>query len=88
MGMMKIWVTLKIQIHQEATRFGVSKVGDWGYVGMSLTTQKALVFHTGEGHEGHGDEHGDEEDGHDEHEGERIFSVTDSDKFNIKGQYS
>ena len=76
---------------QEATRFGVSKVADWGYVGLSFSSSESLfgVPYHGEGHEGHDDhgddEHGDEEEGHDEHEGERIFSNTDSDKFAIRG---
>ena len=68
---------------QEATRFGVSKVADWGYVGLSLSSSEStfgVPYHS----EG-GEEHGDEEEGHDEHEGERIFSNTDSDKFAIRG---
>ena len=73
---------------QEATRFGVSKVADWGYVGLAVSSSESIfgVPYHGEGHEDHGDEHGDEEEGHDEHEGERIFSNTESDKVNIKGQ--
>jgi iron complex outermembrane recepter protein len=63
-------------------RVGISKVGEWGFFGLSVSDTENLFgvpFH-GEGHEGHGDEHGDEhadEDGHedeegheDEHEGE------------------
>ena len=48
----------------EATKFGVSKVGDWGYVGFSIDNLESLY-----GIPFHGDDHGDEE-GHDEHEGE------------------
>ena len=72
---------------QEATRFGVSKVADWGYVGLAVSTSESVfgIPYHNEGGEEHSDEHGDEEEGHDEHEGERIFSVTDSDKFNIRG---
>ena len=68
---------------QEATRFGVSKVADWGYVGLAVSSSESVfgVPYHGESHE----EHGDEEEGHDEHEGERIFSNTDSDKFAIIG---
>ena len=79
----------------EATKFGISKVGDWGYVGLSLDSLKSVYgipFH-GDEHEDehsdehdddHGDEHGDEE----EHEEERIFSTTDSESFTIKGSYN
>ena len=34
------------------------------------------------------EEHGDEEEEHDEHEGERIFSATDSDVFDLKGSFN
>jgi iron complex outermembrane receptor protein len=64
---------------QEATRFGVSKVADWGYVGLSVSSSESLF-----GIPFHGEEH-DEEEHEGEHEDERIFSSTDSDKFNIKG---
>ena len=64
---------------QEATRFGVSKVADWGYVGLSVSSSESLY-----GIPFHGEEH-DEEEHEGEHEDERIFSSTDSDKFNIKG---
>ena len=73
----------------EATKFGISKVGDWGYFGFSLDNLQSVYgipFH-GEEHEeeeGH-DEHGDEEE---EHEEERIFSTTDSESFTIKGLYN
>ena len=79
----------------EATKFGISKVGDWGYVGLSVDSLKSVYgipFH-GDEHEDehsdehdddHGDEHGDEE----EHEEERIFSTTDSESFTIKGSYN
>ena len=78
----------------EATKFGISKVGDWGYVGLSLDSLKSVYgipFHGdehedehGDEHDDHGDEHGDEE----EHEEERIFSTTDSESFTIKGSYN
>ena len=84
----------------EATKFGVSKVGDWGYVGFSIDNLESLYgipFHGDdhgdeEGHDEHEgeddhDDHGDEE-GHDEHEGERIFSTTDSETFSIKGMWN
>ena len=79
----------------EATKFGISKVGDWGYVGLSVDSLKSVYgipFH-GDEHEDehsdehdddHGNEHGDEE----EHEEERIFSTTDSESFTIKGSYN
>ena len=76
----------------EATKFGVSKTGDWGYFGISVDNIESIYgipFHGDEhGDEDHGDEdHGDEE-GHDEHEGERIFSTTDSESFTLKGSYN
>ena len=72
----------------EATKFGISKVGDWGYFGFSLDSLQSVYgipFH-GDEHEEEGhDEHGDEEE---EHEEERIFSTTDSESFTIKGLYN
>ena len=64
----------------EATKFGISKVGDWGYVGFSLDSLQSVY-----GIPFHGDEHEDEEE---EHEEERIFSTTDSESFTIKGLYN
>ena len=80
----------------EATKFGVSKTGDWGYFGISVDTIESIYgipFHGDEhGDEDHGDEHDDEdhddEEGHDEHEGERIFSTTDSESLTLKGSYN
>ena len=76
----------------EATKFGISKVGDWGYFGFSLDSLQSVYGipfhgdeHEEEGHDEHGDEHGDEEE---EHEEERIFSTTDSESFTIKGLYN
>ena len=84
-------------------RVGISKTGDWGYFGLSFSDTENLYgipFH-GEGHEEHGDEHADEdghedegEDGHEdehegeEHEGERIFSTTDSNIINLEGSFA
>ncbi|OUW80413.1 MAG: TonB-dependent receptor [Gammaproteobacteria bacterium TMED219] len=76
-----------------SARFGLSKTGDWGYVGLSfnnLESSYGIPFH-GEGHEDHdeqeegheGEEH--EEEGHDDHEGERIFSTTESNVVNLEG---
>jgi iron complex outermembrane receptor protein len=64
------------------TRVGISKVQDWGYVGLSFATNESVYgvpFH-GEGHEEHGEEG-------DEHEGERIFASTDSDVINFEGSF-
>ena len=80
----------------EATKFGVSKTGDWGYFGISVDNIESIYgipFHGDEhGDEDHGDEHGheghDDEAGHDEHEGERIFSTTDSESLTLKGSYN
>ena len=75
----------------EATKFGISKVADWGYIGFSIDNLESVYgipFHGDE----HGDEHGDDdhedEEGHDEHGEERIFSTTDSESFTIKGSYN
>ena len=57
-------------------RFGVSRAGDFGHVGISYNVIKSLYgipFH-GEEHEG-------------EHEEERIFSTTDSETINLEGSY-
>ncbi|MDA8892144.1 TonB-dependent receptor [Hyphomicrobiales bacterium] len=82
-------------------RIGLSKAGDWGYFGFSYKNSESLFgipFH-GEGHEDHdeheGEDHYDEEAHHDEdelheegeHEGERIFSNTESDIFDVEGSY-
>ena len=83
----------------EATKFGISKVGDWGYVGLSVDSLKSVYgipFHGDEHGDEHADEHGDDhDDEHDdehgdeeEHEEERIFSTTDSESFTIKGSYN
>ncbi|MDA9024069.1 TonB-dependent receptor, partial [Gammaproteobacteria bacterium] len=62
--------------------------GDWGFIGFSVGSIESIYgipFH-GEEHE---DEHGEEEEGeHDEHEGERIFSNTESDKFDVRGSFN
>ena len=86
----------------EATKFGISRAGDWGYVGVSIDNLESLYgipFHGDE----HGDEHGDadhhdedehdedehdEDEHHDEHGEERIYSITDSESFTIKGSYN
>ena len=61
----------------KATKFGISKTGDWGYLGFSVDSLESVY-----GIPFHGDEHGDE------HEDERIFSTTDSESFTIKGSYN
>ena len=94
---------------KETMRFGVSKVGDWGHIGLSYASNEGLYgvpFHSEEaGHddehhgeeehneEEHEDEHEEEEghdehSGHDEHEDERIFAVTESDIFNLRGSFA
>ena len=57
----------------KATKFGISKTGDWGYLGFSVDNHESVY-----GIPFHGDEHGDE----------RIFSTTDSESFTIKGSYN
>jgi len=78
----------------EATKFGISKTGDWGYIGLSVDNIESMYgipFH-GEEHEEHEDEEheGEEHEGeeHEEHEDERIFSTTDSESITLKGSYN
>ena len=78
----------------EATKFGISKTGDWGYIGLSVDNIESMYgipFH-GEEHDEHeGEEHeGEEHEGeeHEEHEDERIFSTTDSESITLKGSYN
>ena len=63
----------------ESTKFGISKVGDWGYLGFSVDNLESVY-----GIPFHGEEHDD----HEEHGEERIFSTTDSESFTIKGSYN
>ena len=85
----------------EATKFGISRAGDWGYVGVSVDNLESLYgipFHGDDHGDEHGDEHDDEDhhdedehdedEHHDEHGEERIFSTTDSESFTIKGSYN
>ena len=71
----------------EATKFGISKVGDWGYSGFSIDSLQSIY-----GIPFHGEEHDDHPvDPNavpEEHEEERIFSTTDSESFTIKGLYN
>ena len=70
----------------EATKFGISKTGDWGYIGLSVDNLESIY-----GIPFHGDEHGEDEHGdedHDEHGEERIFSTTDSESLTLKGSYN
>ena len=86
---------------EEATKFGISRAGDWGYVGVSIDNLESLYgipFHGDDHGDEHGEEHGDEDhhdedehdedEHHDEHGEERIFSTTDSESFTIKGSYN
>ena len=66
-------------ISVEATKFGISKTGDWGYFGVSIDNLESIY-----GIPFHGEEHDDEEP----HEDERIFSTTDSESLTIKGSYN
>ncbi len=64
-------------------RLGISKAGDWGYFGVSFSDSENLY-----GIPFHGDSHDEdelEEEG--EHEGERIFSKTESNVINVEGSY-
>ncbi|MDA9842689.1 TonB-dependent receptor [Gammaproteobacteria bacterium] len=78
----------------EATKFGISKTGDWGYIGISIDNLESVYgipFHGDEHEDEHGDDHEDDhgdEDEHEEHEEERIFSTTDSESLTLKGSYN
>ena len=84
----------------KATKFGISKTGDWGYIGLSIDNLESVYgipFHGDEHGDEHGDDHGDEdehgdedhdEDEHEEHGEERIFSTTDSESLTLKGSYN
>lgn len=65
----------------EAASIGISKVGDWGYFGISYKNAETVygIPYHGEGHEEHEEE---------EHEDERIFSSTDSEKLDIRGSFN
>ena len=64
----------------EATKFGISKTGDWGYLGFSVDNLESVY-----GIPFHGEEHEEHEGEEEEHEEERIFSTTDSESFTVKG---
>ena len=65
----------------EATKFGISRAGDWGYVGFSVDNLESLY-----GIPFHVEEHPEKDD--EPHEDDRIFSSTDSESFTIKGSYN
>jgi len=64
----------------KSQRFGVSKTGEWGYIGASVRGIESLY-----GIPFHGEEHEEEEEG--EHEEERIYVTTDSEVINLEGTY-
>ena len=81
-----------------AHRFGVSRAGDWGYLGASfqdLSSTYGIPFHGAhgghedeyEGEEGHEADEEHEEEGHGAHEDEQIFSTTDSEILSLEGQF-
>ena len=66
---------------KETMRFGISKVGSWGHVGVSYASNEGLYgipFHSeahsahdddhDDGHDDHDDGHDDHDDGHDDHD--------------------
>lgn len=65
----------------EAASIGISKVGDWGYFGISYKNAETVY-----GIPYHGEEHEEHEE--EEHEDERIFSSTDSEKLDIRGSFN
>ena len=68
------------------TKFGVSRAGDWGYLGFSYSDNEGVMgvpFHVEEG--GHDDDHMDSEEEGEEHGEERIFAQIDSNIFDLKG---
>jgi iron complex outermembrane receptor protein len=71
------------------TKFGVSRAGDWGYLGFSYSDNEGVMgvpFHV-EAHGEHDDDHMDSEEEGEEHGEERIFSQINSNKFDLKGSF-
>ena len=72
-------------------KLGLSKTGDWGHFGVSYSDIEStfgVPFH-GDDHSDHDDDHDDDHgDDHDEHEGERIFSNTDSKTIDLDGSFN
>ena len=62
-------------------KIGLSKVEDWGYLGVSYADSSSTY-----GIPYHGDEHA--EDDHAEHEGEQTFADTNSETINFEGSYN
>lgn len=65
----------------DAASIGISKVGDWGYFGISYKNAETVY-----GIPYHGEEHEEHEE--EEHEDERVFSSTDSEKLDIRGSFN
>ena len=71
------------------TKFGVSRAGDWGYLGFSYSDNEGVMgvpFHV-EAHGEHDEDHMDSEEEGEEHGEERIFSQINSNKFDLKGSF-
>ncbi|MDC0464808.1 TonB-dependent receptor, partial [Pseudomonadales bacterium] len=85
---------LNSDTQRETHKFGISKVGQWGYVGASFARQRTVYgipVHADEheeemgGHDDHDDDH-DDEHGDEHGEEERIFSATDSKVWTLEGR--
>ena len=61
----------------ESTKFGISRAGDWGYLGVSVDNLESVygIPYHGE----HADEHGDEHDDHDDDHGDDHDDHADDD---------
>lgn len=66
---------------KKGLKIGLSKVEDWGYLGVSYADSSSTY-----GIPYHGDEHA--EDDHAEHEGEQTFADTNSETINFEGSYN
>lgn len=83
---------------KETWRAGLSKVGDWGYVGVSYASNEGLYgvpFHVEEHTKENSSIKLDDHDGHDDkrsahngHEEERIFALTESDIISLEGAFT
>ncbi len=81
---------------KENFRIGLSKVADWGFVGVSYASNDGLYgvpFHMEEIHaekkkDNDHDDHDDHGDGHEAHDGERIFAATDSQIISLEGAFN
>ena len=76
----------------ESTKFGISRAGEWGYVGISVDNHESMYgipYHgehsDEEGHDDHDDDHGDEH-GDDDHDDDHADEHADDDHDEHEGE--